>query len=633
MKLYYLSVFIVISSCCYCVDVDYYDDENVEENKDRLNINQTVDRRFGDEEVKVDANITNPDNSNVSEKYSAYSTLGIQIQPISNENPIVQYYHSRAKSIKSDSFVQNYSKFVSKLDVFKDYVYLYDDNAESNVLRNDNMSQLYQKQTTINMTEAQKLKEYAIKFYNLEPAAASSVLNDIPRDNNQKVWYVPENYPCWELPLLYGELGQRMNTTEVFLIFGGRLKNVVDPGYNETVYKTPSSSTSYLPNRWCGVLPCYGDHTLCLFPGDNLSKLCEKGYNVQVPSILDQIALVNTINSMRNRVASGESDRYSHLPPAANMKEINYDYDLQKVSEAWLRQCLPGPAPCSALDGETVSHLECTKYADNCCFKSQSAFRCTPKMECFVSPIIGCLHVWYWSAGKNIKQADIKCGRTSVKTYNTVQLLWAKTLKIGCAYGERSNGNIRVVCNFTPGAPFFLKTGLYCGIIDHSNNILSGSFATKKAFLDSLPVFWDSIEPTERDMFETSEHNLPSYINGIDSVNTIWGVQSLKKIYKEGWVRKYLGKPENGTRGMIARLVTKFTFVDESEARCDTNESMYIAGKAGSLCMERGRRYINLCYEFRDPTPGYRSLAVAAPIALFTLILYDLFSGVVRQSN
>lgn len=313
----------VIILDCYSVDVDYYDDKNVEENKDRLNINQTVDRRFGIKEVTVDLNLTDTDNDNLSEKYSAYSTLGTQsnlssniynthIQSISNQNPIVQYYNSRAESIKNASFAKNPSSSVTEFDIYKDYAYVYDDNTESKILRHDNASKP-EKQQTLNETEAQvqKLKEHSIKFYNLEPAAAWDVFNDTPSDSDEKVWYVPENYPCWELPLLYGELGQRKRTSEVFLILGGRLKNVFDPGYSEKVYKTPKASTDYIPNRWCGVQPCYGDHTLCLFPGENLSKLCEKGYNVEVPSILDQISIVNTINSMRNRVASGVSERYS----------------------------------------------------------------------------------------------------------------------------------------------------------------------------------------------------------------------------------------------------------------------------------------------------------------------------------
>lgn len=206
-------------------------------------------------------------------------------------------------------------------------------------------------------------------------------------------------------------------------------------------------------------------------------------------------------------------------------------------------------------------------------------------------------------------------------------------MKIGCAYGEKSNGDIRVVCNFSPGASFFLNTRLYCGIIAHSEKKLPYSISTKENFLSSLAVYWSRIEPTNKYVSKKHDQDIYSNIKAQDNVNTIWGVQSLNKIYEEGWVRKFLGQRKNGTRGMIARLVTKYIFVDASEARCDTNESMYIAGEAGSLCMERGRRYINLCYDFRDPTPGYRSVAVAAPIALFTLILYDLFSGVVRQSN
>ncbi|CAK1541624.1 unnamed protein product [Leptosia nina] len=632
-------VFTSLISDSYNIGVDYYDDYKTteDENNNYTDVTESIERRFAQNKAnEKEVKSVNFISDQTDTRPFFYTTIKYEQSSPINNTVKESYSDIPTRNKLTQVFHQTLSNQTPEFNFFKDYVYIYDDD-ESKILRQDNVSKQIQKETPVNDTAHVKLKDHSVQFYNLEPAVDRDIFKEYPNDtDDESVWYVPENYPCWELPLLYGELGQRKKKSEVFLILGGRLRNVVEPDYNETSFKSQNSQRDQIvTNRWCGVLPCYGDHTLCLFPDDSLSKLCEKGYTVEVPSILDQIALVNTINSMRNRVASRESDRYYHLPSAANMKEINYDYDLQKVSEAWLRQCLPGPAPCSALEGNSVSHLECTKYADFCCVKSPgSSYICTPKTECFISPIIGCIHVWFWSGGKNIQPADVQCGRTSVNNFNAVQLLWAKTMKIGCAYGKRSNGDIRVVCNFAPGAPYFLDTKLFCGVIAHKYNTYAENRSLKENFVSSLATFWNDIQPSDRDTVERIYNSsILSYFKISDTANTIWGVQSLNKIYKEGWVREFIHGRRNGTKGMIARLVTKYTFIDESEARCDTNDSIYISGEPGSLCVERGRRYNNLCYDFRDPTPGYRSVAVAAPIALFSLILYDLFSGVVRQSN
>lgn len=263
-----------------------------------------------------------------------------------------------------------------------------------------------------------------------------------------------------------------------------------------------------------------------------------------------------------------------------------------------------------------------------------------PRSECYVHPIIGCVHVWFSSAGQDLIERDVHCGRSSVTTFHTVQLFWAKTSKIGCAYGERSNGDIRVVCNFSPGAPFYLETKLYCGIIAHNDieYLRNNDNVTDLDFLASLGIKWRSIFKSSSEKVSSTPTAVKIYAKNFVSESTArtkshWGVDSLTKLYKESWVRKQLVDRQNGTRSMTARLVAKYTFIDETESRCDSDESIYVAGDPGSLCVEKGRTYHGLCYDYRDPTPGYRLIAIAAPIALFSLILYDLFSGVVRQTN
>lgn len=283
---------------------------------------------------------------------------------------------------------------------------------------------------------------------------------------------------------------------------------------------------------------------------------------------------------------------------------------------------------------ETDSHLASSYHVHVYCHFS------IPKDECFVPAGIGCIYAWFLSAGKKIKRKDIACGHIEATTYNTVQLIWANTNKIGCAFGERSNGDIRFVCNFAPGAPYFLIAQYYCGFIRHrdvtdfvrTKSVTHGVDPTNLTFLSSLGL--NLIRMPKSKSIGNSKKKLNLLNPTIPKqYKRHWSLASLHNIYSEAHWRQYTNDYSNGTKAMLANLVTRYTFSVESESRCDTNEPVYAAGKPGSACIENGRRFHALCYKFRDPTPGYRLVAVIAPIALFSLILYDLFSGVVRQTN
>ncbi|XP_045771108.1 uncharacterized protein LOC123871373 [Maniola jurtina] len=584
--------------------------------------------------ILLSYNIAREKNARLEKKHTSKTTPTLYLKG-GNDSTF-----STIKSVRNAS----HNTLSIRINSFEEYDYKYDTDTDEDSL-----------QALRNQVEEEKLLKsqnktepdipYA-KFYNLEPAVDQDLTFNETKYIYDKTWYVPQDFPCWDLPILYGELGAKKKKYDVFLIYGGNLVNVIESSTEMTKsYKPVEPPISHVINKWCEVEPCYGDHTLCLFPSPVISNICDKEYKVYVPNILDQSTLVNTINTMRNHVANGVSKKYSHLPSAANMKQITYDYDLEDMAQAWLRQCLPGSAPCSGLDGNLVSHLECTKYAKYCCSHSSKSFsECVPRPECYINPIIGCIHIWYSSAGKNLIKRDVQCGRSSVSTFHTVQLLWAKTSKIGCAFGERSNGDKRVVCNFSPGAQFYLDTKLYCGIIAHNDigYLRNNENITDLIYLASLGIKWRSLLkfPTNNASLKTNKmaiknvvRTTASTVTESNTAESHWGVDNLIKLYKEGWVRKQSGDFKNGTRSMTARLVAKYTFIDESEARCDSDESIYVPGRPGSMCVEKGRIYHGLCYDFRDPTPGYRLIAIAAPIALFSLILYDLFSGVVRQTN
>lgn len=280
---------------------------------------------------------------------------------------------------EDDAKGRNKSKSNTSFDIFQDYVYRYDEPLARQVLRHEPYLEDFKTNETLDVVNStdvidETTEKLLIDFYNLQPAGSKLIIEEKSHFSNiyqnfpgNNIWYVPENLPCWELPILYGELGESRRRN-VFLTFGGRLKNVIEKVQTEKLApKKLNIPVSQTVNKWCAAEPCYGDHTLCLFPEPTNSKLCMSDYEVRIPTMVARIGLVNTVNSMRNRVATGVADLYKHLPTAADMNEMIYDFDLQAMSQAWLHQCLPGPSACSSLEGNYVSQLECTKYTEHCC--------------------------------------------------------------------------------------------------------------------------------------------------------------------------------------------------------------------------------------------------------------------------
>lgn len=258
-----------------------------------------------------------------------------------------------------------------------------------------------------------------------------------------------------------------------------------------------------------------------------------------------------------------------------------------------------------------------------------------PHYECFILPVIGCLHAWFLSAGTTLSVTDIECGHITPDTFNTVQLLWAETANIGCAFGVQLNGDIRVVCNFSPGAPFRIRAKYYCGVIKHkhlTNFFEKGTNVTNLKFLSSIGLKLKEIRNVKNDKYLISER-IESKEKNLTRRSRSSELDIFNKIYSPGWIRGTMNANKNGTAGMTIRLVTRFTFTDDGDSKCDTEVPIYITGETASLCEEKGLRFKGLCYEYGDVTSGFRLFAILAPIALFVLILYDLFSGVVRQNN
>ncbi|XP_026332603.1 uncharacterized protein LOC113239725 [Hyposmocoma kahamanoa] len=482
--------------------------------------------------------------------------------------------------------------------------------------------------TNISEAAANKTKTKFLELYNLLPAVGAIKIVK-PINKTKESWYVPETYPCWELPLLYGEIVKK-NISEVFTSYPLFLKNVIDDHPDVQRRRDRLQNITYnRASKWCSILPCHGDHTLCLYPTDRYSVICNSFYKVYTLRPMQQVALVNTINAMRNLVAQGTPDEYPYLPPAANMKQIIYNIDLEEMADRWLKQCLPGPAPCLSLESKLVSQLECFKRIESCCWRTAWYSNCIPLPECFVDPVVGCVHAWFMSAGTHLQPMHIGCGHIEKYTFHTIQLIWANTNKIGCAYAKKRSGEIRVICNFAPGAPFYLDTKYYCGILRHNNmrHYLPDGGITNLTYLKKLGFILQPMKTAPRDNNNLTAKNM-SYPEC--SSNYEWGIVALRQQYPTNWVRNKLNLHENGSTGVIARLVTRYDFQEETCARCDVDEPIYEIGAPGSLCKKQGNRFSSLCYEYKVAT-GYRIISVLAPMILLTLILFDLFSSVLRQ--
>ncbi|KAH9641474.1 hypothetical protein HF086_006090 [Spodoptera exigua] len=664
-------IFIFIVVACHGVSVDYYlgnkeDDEGYKtranhklDNSNPLPITKTKD------DDKVNISLENAKSTSgiedSEEDYEEYDDLtdieeqvaekSFKIKMSTDQNVLdsdpedIEIGHDPAVLRLSNDFVPEYESKMNKTikDIFEEFgrqsgesraalPILHDQNITTENQTNTILKLIISKNFTDIKSDAEKLP---LDFYNLIPA--SNLLNDTYSNIStfnipENIWYVPENCPCWKLPILYAKTGQVMSSTDVFLMNQGTLKNVEENLKEQNQSSRPHfGPVTQNMNKWCAVGPCYGDHTLCLFSERVNSKLCKNGYIVSTPTTIEQIGLVYTVNSMRNSVANGASEQYKHLPKAADMNQIMYDLDLESMAVHWLHQCLPGPAACSALDGHYVTQLECTKYARHCCidsFKSEMASKCIPQYECYVDPIVGCIHLWFSKAGSALTTTDVECGHITPATYHTAQFLWAETNKIGCAYATKADGDIRVLCNFAPGAPFLIDTKYFCGFIAQSKikeDFTKENF-TSPNFLATLGISLNPVVKCDykRKEFTSRRTNYSMRFSDIDILGSI---------YQRKWIRSKFNESVNDTIGLVAQLVTKYSFVVDSSSQCGSGVSIYESGEPGSKCVERGRRFHALCYDFRDPTPGYRIVAVLAPIALFSLILYDLFSGVVRQTN
>ncbi|XP_015601279.1 venom allergen 5 [Cephus cinctus] len=90
---------------------------------------------------------------------------------------------------------------------------------------------------------------------------------------------------------------------------------------------------------YCRICP---DHVMCLYQYDNCLQKCNDLENDDLES-LEIESILKHHNELRNRIAQGVEVRGNPgpQPPARNMLELAWDYELAGIARRWALQCEP----------------------------------------------------------------------------------------------------------------------------------------------------------------------------------------------------------------------------------------------------------------------------------------------------
>lgn len=102
-----------------------------------------------------------------------------------------------------------------------------------------------------------------------------------------------------------------------------------------------------LSDNWCSpTYQCPGagaliEHTMCTYGPKPPADRCHGLRDVQTDE--KRTLIVDSLNAARLQLSRG---KLSNWPEAADMREISYDYDLEKIALRWAAQCVKGSDKC-----------------------------------------------------------------------------------------------------------------------------------------------------------------------------------------------------------------------------------------------------------------------------------------------
>ncbi|CAB0013518.1 unnamed protein product [Nesidiocoris tenuis] len=200
-----------------------------------------------------------------------------------------------------------------------------------------------------------------------------------------------------------------------------------------------------LSDNWCSpTYQCPGagaliEHTMCTYGPKPPADRCHGLRDVQTDE--KRTLIVDSLNAARQQLSRG---KLSNWPEAADMREISYDYDLEKIALRWAAQCVKGSDKCRRTRdwphvGQIVSETASDEPIDTDAYWPRDEIR-----------------QWLMEA-ELADPAAIDAYVPNERSARFTQLIWAETYKVGCAdviYETKDQaGRYRrkVVCNFGPG--------------------------------------------------------------------------------------------------------------------------------------------------------------------------------------
>lgn len=393
-------IIITLTIKSHGIDSDYFDIDGQEENRKEVThpISQEQVLNYGQHYSVESENQTqiftndyyeDPDDYeiviNKSEDDNLQNVSHLRRQNDNETRSEITKQTEQDKDYYNNTTTENYKKPMTKQTFINPLYDEYEDSYTSTLKLFRHQSHTSIRRVNNFQETSEQQPNLLNKFYDVKPKTIRPSKKRLNYENKQnseglrKVWYILEEHSCeLDSPLIYGSVPAQ-DGNNIFKIHNEGIVNISISA--ETPQRSRKPAVSLYPvNRWCNMPPCYADHTLCQYNDNKYSSLCEPKYYVHVLSPHERGMMVNMMNSMRNRVASGLVKKYKHLPTAANMNQLLYDIDLENMALSWLFQCKPGPAPCVAMDGP-VSQLECTKRVQNCCYGRNRLFKTKDKSE------------------------------------------------------------------------------------------------------------------------------------------------------------------------------------------------------------------------------------------------------------
>ncbi|XP_059056844.1 uncharacterized protein LOC131850577, partial [Achroia grisella] len=198
-------------------------------------------------------------------------------------------------------------------------------------------------------------------------------------------------------------------------------------------------------------------HSLCQIQAQILADHCT-GYEKTTNTDEDKKAILNKINSRRNKVASGN---ISSFPSSENMMKLEWSDALETSAQRWADQCVLQNSsdildPCRDLENVLVGQNIATVHGD------------APGLW-----PVSLVDVWYMEllhTNASIISRYIPSSETGLSHYDYfTQLVWAESSHVGCGsvkYKQIINDKNkimnktinRLVCNFSPSGNLLYKT-------------------------------------------------------------------------------------------------------------------------------------------------------------------------------